>query len=164
MIPQAQPDKPVFKLFPWQKEAEFFSQEEREAIIEAIRQAEQRTSGEVRLYVESKCHMVDPLDRAKELFASLKMDQTEERNGTLVYIAVKDRQAAIFGDEGIHQKVGQKYWEDEIRKMLLYFHQKHLVDGIIECINDIGKALHHYFPYDRDTDKNELPDDIVFGK
>ncbi len=157
-----QPDN--VKLFPWKKEQEFFTQEEKKAIVEAIRQAELRTSGEVRLFVESRCRFVDPLDRARELFLNLKMDQTEQHNGILLYIAIKDRQAAIYGDEGIHQKVSQKYWEDEVRKMLLYFRQQHLVDGIIECINDIGKALHHYFPYDRDTDKNELPDDIVFGR
>lgn len=152
------------KLFPWQKPREFFTPEEKAVILSAIRSAEQRTSGEVRLFVESKCSFVDALDRAKEVFAQLKMDQTDERNATLVYIAVDDRQAAVYGDEGIHQKVGQKYWEDEIQKMLLYFQQEHLVDGIVQCINDIGEALHHYFPYDRDTDKNELPDDIVFGK
>lgn len=152
------------KLFPWQKSREFFTPEEKAAILSAIRSSEQRTSGEVRLFVESKCSFVDALDRAKEVFAQLKMDQTDERNATLVYIAVDDRQAAVYGDEGIHQKVGQKYWEDEIQKMLLYFQQEHLVDGIVQCINDIGEALHYYFPYDRDTDKNELPDDIVFGK
>ena len=152
------------KLFPWQKPREFFTPEEKEAILAAIKTAEQRTSGEVRLFVESKCHFVDALDRAKEMFAQLKMDQTAERNATLVYIAVDDRQAAVYGDEGIHQKVGQKYWEDEIQKMLLYFQKEHLVDGIVQCVKDIGDALHYYFPYDRDTDKNELPDDIVFGK
>ena len=152
------------KLFPWQKQREFFTDAEKQAILAAIKGAEQRTSGEVRLFVESKCHFVDALDRAKEMFAQLKMDQTAERNATLVYIAVDDRQAAVYGDEGIHQKVGQQYWEDEIQKMLLYFGKAHLVDGIVECVKDIGEALHYYFPYDRDTDKNELPDDIVFGK
>lgn len=152
------------KLFPWKKPREFFTEAEKSAIQAAIQAAEQRTSGEVRLFVESKCHFVDALDRAKEMFTQLKMEQTAERNATLVYIAVDDRQAAVFGDEGIHQKVGQQYWEDEIQKMLLYFQKEHLVDGIIQCIKDIGDALHYYFPYDRDTDKNELPDDIVFGK
>ena len=152
------------KLFPWQKEKEFFTADEKAAILEAIRQAEQRTSGEVRLFVESHCHFVDPLDRAKELFYSLKMDQTAERNASLIYVAVKDRQAAIFGDEGIHQKVGQQYWEQEIRKMLRQFREHHLAEGLIQCINDIGEVLHQQFPYDRDTDKNELPDDIVFGR
>ena len=131
---------------------------------EAIRQAEQRTSGEVRLFIESHCHLVDALDRAKEIFFNLKMDQTAERNASLIYIAVKDHQVAVFGDEGIHQKVGQKYWEDEVNKMLLHFKKEHLVDGICQCIDDIGEALHTHFPYDRDTDKNELPDEIVFGR
>jgi uncharacterized membrane protein len=152
------------KLFPWQKDKEFFTAEEKAAILEAIRAAEQRTSGEVRLFVESRCHLVDPLDRAKEIFFNLKMDQTAERNASLIYVAVKDRQAAIFGDEGIHQRVGQQYWEEEINKMLLLFRERNLAEGLVQCINDIGEVLHQQFPYDRDTDKNELPDDIVFGR
>lgn len=152
------------KLFPWHKEKEFFDSQEKEMILEAIKNAEMRTSGEIRLFVEPRCKYVDPLDRAKEVFFELKMDQTEERNASLIYIAYKDHQAAIFGDDGIHQKVGQKYWEDELQKMILYFRQEHLAEGICQCIKDIGEALHTYFPYDRETDKNELPDDIVFGK
>lgn len=152
------------KLFPWQKEKEFFPPEEKARIIEAIQQAEQRTSGEVRVYIESRCRYMEALDRAKELFLSLKMEQTAERNGTLVYVAIKDRQAAVFGDQGIHEKVGQKYWEDEVAKMLLYFQQEHVADGLVQCIRDIGEALQHHFPYSRATDKNELPDDIVFGR
>jgi uncharacterized membrane protein len=152
------------KIFPWQKEAELFSPQEKESILQAIKAAEQRTSGEVRVFIESRCRFVDPLDRAKEVFFELNMDKTAERNGTLIYIASKDHQAAIYGDEGIHQKVGQKYWEDELKKMLLHFRKEHLADGICECVADIGSALHYYFPFNSETDKNELPDDIVFGK
>ena len=151
-------------LFPWQKKKEFFTRDEKARIVEAIQLAEQRTSGEVRVYVESHCRYVDPLDRAKEVFDSLKMSETDLRNATLVYVAVKDRQAAVFGDAGIHEKVGQKYWEEEVNKMLLTFRQQKLADGLLECIRDIGEALHYYFPYDSSTDKNELPDDIVFGR
>lgn len=152
------------KLFPWQKPKEFFTPEEKERLIEAIRKAEQRTSGEVRVFIESHCRFVDAMDRARELFIQLGMDKTMDRNGTLIYVAVKDRQAAVLGDSGIHEKVGQKYWEDEVQKMLLHFKQHHLADGVCQVVNDIGEALHHYFPYDRDTDKNELPDEIVFGR
>jgi len=152
------------KLFPWQKEKDFFTQEEQQLLVQAIQQAEQRTSGEVRLFVESRCRFVDPTDRAKELFLQLGMDKTEDRNATLVYVAVKDHQAAILGDIGIHQKVGQAYWEEEVNKMLLYFREEHLVEGLSSIINDIGEALHTYFPYNRQTDKNELPDEIVFGR
>ena len=151
-------------LFPWQKKKDFFTRDEKARIVEAIQLAEQRTSGEVRVYVESHCRYVDPLDRAKEVFDSLKMSETDMRNATLVYVAVKDRQAAVFGDAGIHEKVGQKYWEEEVNKMLLTFRQQKLADGLLECIRDIGEALHYYFPYDSSTDKNELPDDIVFGR
>ncbi len=152
------------KLFPWQKEPEFFSAAERDAIIAAIRTAEQRTSGEVRVFVESRCKYVNPIDRAQEIFLELGMNKTAERNGTLVYVAVKDRQTAVFGDEGIHQKVGQKYWEEEVNKMLVYFKEAHVGDGIAQVVSDIGEALHLHFPYDKETDKNELPDDIVFGR
>ena len=151
-------------IFPWQKNKDFFTEEEKQQLVDAIQAAEQQTSGEVRIFVESKCRYVDALDRAQEVFVGLRMHETALRNGTLIYVAVKDHQAAVLGDEGIHQKVGQKYWEEEINKMLLLFRQQHLVDGICQCINDIGEALHTYFPYDRDTDKNELPDEIVFGR
>ena len=150
--------------FPWQKEPEFFSAAEKETLVAAIQKAEQRTSGEIRVFIESHCRFVDPLDRAKELFLSLKMEATQERNGVLIYVAVKDHQAAIFGDEGIHQKVGQKYWEDEINRVMLHFREHHLAEGIVQGIQDIGEVLQLHFPFDRQTDKNELPDDIVFGK
>ena len=152
------------KLFPWQKQKEFFTAEEKQKVVEAIQKAEQRTSGEVRVFIESRCRFVDAIDRAAELFFQLGMDKTAERNGTIVYVAVKDRQAAVFGDEGIHQRVGQKYWEDEVNKMMVCFKQANLADGLIQCVTDIGEVLYQHFPYNRETDKNELPDDVVFGK
>jgi uncharacterized membrane protein len=151
------------RLFPWQKKKEFFTDEEKQQLVEAIQKAEQRTSGEVRVFVESRCRFVNALDRAKEIFFRLKMNETELRNATLIYVAVKDKQAAVFGDEGIHQKVGKKYWEDEVMKMLLLFKKEQLADGICQAINDLGEALVFYFPYNRESDKNELPDEIIFG-
>jgi uncharacterized membrane protein len=152
-------------LFPWRKkQTEFFTPEEKEQLVQAIQKAEQRTSGEVRVFVESRCSYVDALDRAQELFFQLGMDKTAERNGTLIYLAVKDKQAAVYGDEGIHQKVGAQYWKDEVAKMMLHFRKENLADGICQGITDLGEALVYYFPYDRATDKNELPDEIVFGK
>jgi uncharacterized membrane protein len=152
------------KLFPWQKKKEFFTAEEKQQLVDAIQKAEHRTSGEVRVFVESKCRFVDALDRAQEIFFSLKMNETDLRNATLVYVAVKDKQAAVFGDEGIHLKVGKQYWEDVVKKMLLHFRKEKLADGICHGIADLGEALQFYFPYDRTTDKNELPDEIVFGR
>jgi len=149
---------------PWQKKKEFFTAEERQLLVEAIQRAEQRTSGEVRLFIESKCRFVDAIDRAREIFIKLQMDKTDLRNATLIYIAIDDKQAAVMGDEGIHQKVGQEYWKVEVAKMLQHFRAERLVDGICVAITDLGEALQHYFPYDSGTDKNELPDEIIFGR
>ena len=150
-------------LFPWQKKKEFFSAEEKQLIADAIREAEKMTSGEVRLFVESRCSYVNPIDRATELFFQLKMGNTELRNAVLVYIAINDRQLAIFGDEGIHQKVGQEYWNNEVQKLLQRFNKKNYAEGIKEVILDIGEALTKHFPFNKKTDRNELPDEIVFG-
>lgn len=150
-------------LFSWRKQKDFLSHDDREIVLKAIRASEQQTSGEIRVYIESHCRFVDPMDRAAELFFGLRMDETKERNGVLVYIAMKDRQLAIIGDEGIHQRVGKDFWEKEVREMLAEFYADHYATGIAKVVSEIGEALHQHFPYDGRTDKNELPDDIVFG-
>lgn len=150
--------------FPWQKKREFFTVEEKLQLVAAIRKAELRTSGEIRLFIESKCRFMDAIDRAREIFLQLAMDKTDLRNATLIYIAVDDKQAAVFGDEGIHQKVGTEYWKTEVLKMLQQFRAEKLVEGICIAITDLGEALQYHFPFNSDTDKNELPDEIVFGK
>ena len=151
----------MFDLFKKQK---FFTDAEKAQIVEAIRNAERRTSGEVRVFVESRCRYMDPLDRATEIFFMLEMDQTDDRNAVLLYVAMKDRQLAVFGDQGIHNKVGSEYWTKEVELLINKFNSENYGDGISRCVTDIGEALHHFFPFDNDTDKNELPDEIVFGK
>ena len=132
--------------------------------MQAIRDSERMTSGEVRVFIESRCPYMDAFDRAKELFFELKMDQTVDHNGVLVYIAMKDHQLAIFGDEGIDRKAGKEFWKSELIKMIQLFNKNDCAEGIRQCVEDIGRVLHQHFPYNNDTDKNELPDDIVFGR
>src|SRR6185503_12440601 len=146
------------------KKKEFFTAEEKHQIVKSVQDAEQRTSGEVRVFVESRCRYVDAIDRATEIFFGLEMQKTAQRNAVLLYIAMKDRQLAIFGDEGIHQKVGNQYWKDEVQKMISNFNRDECSKGIKQCVEEIGEALYAHFPFDRKIDKNELPDDIVFGK
>ena len=146
------------------KQQKFFSPAEEEKIIDAIRAAEKQTSGEVRLYIESKCRFVDPLDRAAEIFYQLKMNETASRNAVLVYIATSHRQLAVFADEGIYQKAGKEFWEKAVNTMLLEFKKEHYSAGLVTMILKIGELLKTHFPYDEGTDKNELPDEIVFGK
>lgn len=78
-------------------------------MLEAIRSSEQKTSGEIRVYIESRCKYVNPIDRASELFWLLQMDHTQERNAVLIYIASKDHQVAIWGDDGIHKIAGPDF-------------------------------------------------------
>ena len=152
------------KLFPWQKKDQFFNAEEKQAIAKAIQAAEERTSGEIRVFVESRCRFVDAIDRATEIFFGLKMEKTDNRNAVLIYVAMKDHQLAVFGDEGIHQKLGQEYWNAIIKNLVGNFNQDDYAAGICQSVTAIGEALHYHFPFDRTTDKNELPDDIVFGR
>lgn len=153
----------MFSLFKKKPES-YFNEQEKEKIVAAIREAERRTSGEVRIFIENHCTYVNPLHRAQEVFWNLKMSETKERNGVLVYIAMKDHQLAVYGDEGIHQKVGSEFWNKEVQMMLAEFRQQHFADGLAAIILDIGVALTQHFPYNEQTDKNELPDDIVFGR
>ena len=149
---------------PFLSKKDFFSEEEKKQVVAAIQEAEQQTSGEIRLYVESRCRFVDPIDRAAEVFAILKMGETREHNAVLIYLAVKDRQLAIYGDRGIHEKVGEVFWQKEVMQMLSQFQKDHYADAMSKVIHDIGAALRYHFPFDRQTDTNELPDDIVFGR
>lgn len=151
------------KFFPWQKNKSLFDEEDNRLIVKAIRQAEKRTSGEVRVFVENRCRFMDAIDRAAEIFFSLKMEKTEGRNAVLVYVALKDHQLAVFADEGIYQKTGQEYWNKVVAEMIQSFNRDDYAKGIAECVIQIGEALTTHFPFDKDTDKNELPDHIVFG-
>lgn len=151
-------------IFSRSRKNEFFSPDEQYAVIEAIRNAEKRTSGEIRVFIESRCRFVDPLDRASELFWTLKMDHTADRNAVLVYVAMKDHQFAIYADRNIHNKVGQEFWYREVSAMAQHFRENHYRDALIHVIDDIGDALKEHFPYDDKGDKNELPDDIIFGR
>jgi len=141
-----------------------FNEAQQQQIVAAIQSAEQRTSGEIRVYVESRCRYVDPLHRAAEVFTGLHMEKTAARNGVLVYVALKDRQLAFFGDKGIHEKVGSEFWNERVKNILGHFNKADYAGGLARMITEIGEALQRHFPYDKGADKNELPDDIVFGR
>jgi uncharacterized membrane protein len=143
----------------------YFSPEENEKIVHSIQEAEKQTSGEIRFFAEGRCKYVDALDRAKEIFINLQMGKTELRNGVLFYVAINDKQLAIFADEGIHKAAGgDKYWKNTVKEILSVFSQDSVVAGITTTIYKIVEALKKHFPYDKDVDKNELPDEIIFGK
>ena len=132
-------------------------------IMEAIKEAEQKTSGEIRVHVESNCDK-DVLDRATEVFAELHMHQTQLRNGVLFYIALEDHQFAVLGDAGINASVHDHFWEDITAEVIKYFKQQKYAEGLAQGIRMAGKQLQTHFPYDRQSDTNELSDDVSFGE
>lgn len=144
--------------------AKFLTQEQEEHIVESIQQAEQATSGEVRIHIEKTCKAESPIDRAKEVFAELKMHETEFRNGVIVYVAWKDQKVAIWGDEGIHEKVGQEFWEEELELILKYFKAGDYETGLSEVVLQIGQKLKENFPYEQKGEVNELSDEISYKK
>lgn len=142
---------------------ESFSSEQKKRIKAAIEEAELNTSGEIRVHLENHCKSENVLDRAAQVFAQLKMHETEARNGVLVYMAVKDHKFAIIGDGGINAKVEEDFWDTTMEKMLARFKAGELTQGLVDGILCAGERLKQYFPYQKD-DINELSDDISFGK
>jgi uncharacterized membrane protein len=141
---------------------DLFSDNDRDVLKAAISEAEQLTSGEVRVYIEDECRG-DVLDHAAFIFEELQMHKTELRNGVLIYLATKHKKFAIIGDAGIHAKVGDDFWKSIKEEMLVQFKQEKFVEGLKVAIVDVGHALKTHFPYSKD-DTNELPNDVVFGK
>jgi uncharacterized membrane protein len=140
----------------------FFNALEEKQIMASIRHAENASSGEIRLYVESHCKTATP-ERAIEVFKKLKMHRTRERNAVLLYIAMGDHKFAIFGDDGIHQKMGIRFWEAEAATLKVFFQKGEIIAGLCQVIEDIGQTLKTHFPHPPD-DKNELSDKPVYGR
>lgn len=131
--------------------------------MQAIQQAEQGTTGEIRVYIEHHCPHADPMQRAREIFQAHHMYQTTHRNAVLIYVAAKDRKYALFGDEGLHQKVGDAFWQQAAEAMIAHFRKRDLVRGLEASIHWIGQALKQHFP-SRGHNPNELSDEILEGQ
>ena len=142
--------------------ARLLSKEQEKHVMAAIKEAETNTSGEIRVHLEDRCKSDDPIKRAIEVFGELHMHETELRNGVIVYVAIKDHKIAVWGDEGIHTKVGQDFWNDVLKRMTKYFQAGYFETGLSEAILLIGDKLKANFPYQKD-DQNELSDDISYG-
>ena len=139
----------------------FLSKKEEEEIILAIREAERDTSGEIRVHIENGLGM-DAMERAKILFHELKMDNTRNSNGVLIYIAVHDHQFAICGDKGICEVVPENFWDTSRDQIQMHFANKAFKEGIIAGVLSVGKELHAHFPWNSE-DSNELTNEISKG-
>ncbi|MDB6058445.1 MAG: hypothetical protein JWO95_2289 [Verrucomicrobiales bacterium] len=137
---------------------DFFSQLEHEQIVGAIRDAESKMCGEIRVFISRK-EPEDPVAAAQLRFEKLGMTKTKDRNGVLIYVAPRVRKFAIIGDLAIHQKCGDKFWTDVAQEMTGHFRKGDYTQGIIHGIHRAGALMGAHFPH-HDGDRNELPDEI----
>ncbi len=137
---------------------DFLSPEEEQQIIDAIREAELQTSGEIRVHLERSCHG-NPMKRAQEVFSILDMQNTRLQNAVLIYLAVADHRFAICGDIGIDTKVGSEFWSEAKALLGSRFQIGDFAGGLSDAITLVGKQLKTYFPR-MTSDDNELPDSI----
>jgi uncharacterized membrane protein len=136
----------------------FLNPEDEAEIIQAIRKAEEDTSGEIRVHLEYGLGK-DPMERAWELFRELKMDNTRQSNGVLLYIAVHDHKFTICGDRGISEVVPEGFWDSTRDIIQDHFRKGNFKEGIIAGVLSAGKELKVHFPWNPE-DPNELSDEI----
>ncbi len=143
------------------KVEDFLSKVEEKAIVEAIGLAEKNTSGEIRIHLEKATNKLH-FDRASEVFNQLEMHKTKDRNGVLIYVAVKDKNFVICGDEGIDKKVPADFWESTKQAIQKQFRKGNFAQGLVDGISNAGEQLKLHFPYQSD-DSNELSNEISIG-
>jgi uncharacterized membrane protein len=136
------------------------SKAEEERLVKAIQTAEAQTSGEIRVHFDTE-KVEDAIEKAKFIFAKLKMHETDLRNGILFYVNLKQKQFAVWGDEGINKNVPENFWDEIKDTAIANFKQEKIIDGLEKCILMCGEQLKKYFPL-RDGDKNELNNDISY--
>ena len=140
---------------------DFLTSEEETEIIEAIRIAERNTSGEIRLHIEQN-YNGDIFNHALEVFHFLKMDNTLQRNGVLIYVAVDNKSFVVYGDKGINEKVSENFWNSTRDKIQQHFKNGNFKQGLIDGVSKAGQELSEYFPWEH-SDRNELDNTISKG-
>ena len=143
------------------KVEKFLSAEHEREVVEAIRLAEKETSGEIRVHIERKC-AADSFERAKEVFHLLKMDETELKNGVLIYLAVDDHVFVICGDKGIDDVVPENFWNSTKDIMASHFRNGDFKKGLVAGISMAGAELRAHFPCET-GDRDELANEISNG-
>jgi uncharacterized membrane protein len=139
---------------------EFLNQLEHDRIIEAIHEAESKTSGEIRVLIQRGQLKRDALEAAQRKFHGLGMHKTRERNAVLIFVAPRAHKLAVVGDDAIHEKCGTDFWHRVVERMRTHFQNEKFSDALVEAVKQIGSVLATHFPQaGRDT--NELPDDII---
>jgi uncharacterized membrane protein len=138
---------------------EFLSKLEHDRIVQAIREAEAKTSGEIRVYIQRGKLDGDPLVAAQKKFHRLGMHKTPERNAILIFVAPRAHKFAVVGDKAIHEKCGEQFWQRLVEGMREHFRNEKFSHALTEAIEEAGKALAAHFP--KKSTPSQLSDEIV---
>jgi uncharacterized membrane protein len=136
----------------------FLGPDDLAAVTAAIAAAEAETSAEIRVHLDARCPG-EALARAALVFERLGMHRTTLRHGVLLYVSVEDHKLAVIGDHGIHERVGQAYWDGLLDAILARFRGRQFRDGMLHGVGEVGTVLRRHFPR-RPDDVNELPDRV----
>ena len=132
------------------------------AVKAAIEEAERRSSGEIRVSV-STFFWGDVRRTAERAFARMGMDRTAQRNGVLFFIVPARKKFVVLGDQGIHEKVGQEFWDAVAAAVSERFARGDFTGGLVHGITEAGRQLAEHFPSQGLRDVNELSDEVDFG-
>src|SRR5437879_13100643 len=139
---------------------EFLSKVDQDRIVQAIREAERNTSGEIRVFVQRGKLKADPLIAAQRKFHRLGMHNTHERNAVLIFVVPRAHKFAVVGDKAIHKKCGDEFWQRVVTRMRTHFQNENFSDALVEAIKEIGSVMASHFPKTLGN-ANELPDDVI---
>ena len=140
----------------------FIRELEHDRIVAAIKEAEAKTSGQIRVFLQRGVFDEDVVVRAQKKFLQLGMQKTRERNAVLILVAPRMQKFAVVGDEGVHQKCGEQFWQELVEKMRQHFLREEFTDALAEAIESVGELLGRHFPK-TGSSTNELPDDVIEG-
>jgi uncharacterized membrane protein len=140
------------------KPREFLDQLRHDDIVAAIRSAEEKTSGQIRVFISRKPAQ-DPVAAAQAHFLEMGMDKTRDRNAVLIFVAPRDHKFAVAGDTAVHARCGEGFWREMADEMSGHFRKSEFTRGIIQGIQKAGALLAAHFPR-RPDDRNELPDEV----
>ena len=141
---------------------EFLSKLEHDRIVQTIREAESKTSGEIRVFIQRGKLKSDPLAAAQKKFRQLRMHKARESNAVLIFVAPRAHKFAVIGDKAIHEKCGDEFWQRVVTRMRTHFQNENFSDALVEAIKEIGSVLASHFPKTLGN-ADELPDDVIEG-
>jgi uncharacterized membrane protein len=141
---------------------EFLSKLEHDRIVHTIREAESKTSGEIRIFIQRGKVKSDPLAAAQKKFRQLRMHKTRESNAVLIFVVPRAHKFAVVGDKAIHEKCGDEFWQQVVTRMRTHFQNENFSDALVEATREIGSVLASHFPKMLGK-ANELPDNVIEG-